>query len=113
MIKEDLARQLRENEEICKRQELEILSLKEDLGKTSNELKTRSKFEKGTMIMNDILSKQRSPHEKSGLRGAFNLPKQFPTPSRFTVNYIFTKPIIASFGGICPLWIQAPDEFIL
>ena len=44
-IEEDLTRQLQEKIEICQRQELKILSLKEDLDKTTTQLKINSKIE--------------------------------------------------------------------
>jgi len=45
-IEEDLTRQLQEKIEICQKQELKILSLKEDLNKAVAQLKTNSKIEK-------------------------------------------------------------------
>ena len=43
-IEEDLTRQLQEKIEICQKKELKILSLKEDLDKTTAQLKTNSKI---------------------------------------------------------------------
>ena len=45
-IEEYLTRQLQEKIEICQKQELKILSLREDLDKTTTQLKTNSKIEK-------------------------------------------------------------------
>ena len=45
-IQENLTRQLQENIEICQKQELKILSLKEYLDKTSTQFNTNSKIEK-------------------------------------------------------------------
>ena len=45
-LEEYLTRQLQEKIEICQKQELKILSLKEDLDKTTALLKTNSKIEK-------------------------------------------------------------------
>ena len=67
IAKKNLASQLQAKDEICQKQNLEIISLKEDLDKASAELKIRVKFEKGTMILDDILSVQRSPKDKYGL----------------------------------------------
>ena len=47
-IEEDLTRQLQEKIEICQKQELKILSLKEDLDKTIAQLKTNLKIEKNS-----------------------------------------------------------------
>ena len=44
-IEEYLTRQLQEKIEICQRQELKILSLKEDLEKTTTQLKINLKIE--------------------------------------------------------------------
>ena len=43
---EDLTRRLQEKIEVCKKQELKILSLKEDSDKTTIQLKTNSKIKK-------------------------------------------------------------------
>ena len=45
-IEEYLTRQLQEKIEICRNQELKILSLREDLEKTTTQLTTNSKIEK-------------------------------------------------------------------
>ena len=45
-IEEDLTRQLQEKIEICQKQELKILSLKEDLDKTTAQLNSNSKIDK-------------------------------------------------------------------
>ena len=45
-IEEDLTKQLQEKLKICQKQELKILSLKEDLDKTTTQLKTNSKIKK-------------------------------------------------------------------
>ena len=45
-IEEYLTRQLQEKIEICQKQELKILSLREELDKTTTQLKTNSKIEK-------------------------------------------------------------------
>ena len=52
--------------EIFQRQEHEILSLK-SLVKENDELITKSKFGKGSMILDHILRHQRSPHDKTGI----------------------------------------------
>ena len=53
-IEEYLTRQLQQKIEICQNQELEILSLKEDLDKTTTQLNTNSK------IPNNIEESKRS-----------------------------------------------------
>ena len=66
-IVEDLTSQLQEKKESCQRKEFEILSLKEDLDKIVSQLETNSKFEKSSMILNDIISCQISPLDETDI----------------------------------------------
>ena len=66
ILEEDLRRQLKMKSEIFQRQEHEILSLK-SLVKVNDELITKSKFGKGSMILDHIFSHQRYPHDRIGI----------------------------------------------
>ena len=63
-LEEYLRRKLNMKVEICPRQEQEIIYLK-ILVKENDELITKSKFGKGSMILDHILSHHRSPHDKT------------------------------------------------
>ena len=65
-FEEYLRRSLNMKVEICERQEQEILSLKH-LVKEHDELITKTKFGKGSMILDHNLIHQRSPHDKTGI----------------------------------------------
>jgi hypothetical protein len=58
---------VKEKEENCKKIEVEIVSLRKELEKTTNQLNRRLKFGKSTEILYDILNCQRSPFIKTGL----------------------------------------------
>jgi hypothetical protein len=64
MIEEVVRNQLKENEENCEKLEGEIVSLRKELEKTTNQLSIRLKFEKSTKILYNILNYQRSPFIK-------------------------------------------------
>jgi hypothetical protein len=55
--------QIKEKENICDKVESEIVSLRKDLEKS----KTQMKFIKGSENLDNILSNQRSPDDKTGL----------------------------------------------
>ena len=65
-LEEDLRRKLNMKVEICERREQEILSLK-SLVKANDKLITKSKFGKGSMILDHILIHQISTHENIGI----------------------------------------------
>jgi hypothetical protein len=65
---EEVARiQLKENEENCKKLEVEIISLRKEPEKTIDQLNRSLKFGKSIEILDNILSFQRSPFINTGL----------------------------------------------
>jgi capsule polysaccharide export protein KpsE/RkpR len=66
-IEEVVRSQLKEKEENCEKLEAEIVSLRKELEKTTNQLSRSLKFGKSTEILDNILSYQRSPFIKTGL----------------------------------------------
>jgi hypothetical protein len=67
MIEEVVRSQLKEKEENCEKLEAEIVSLRKELEKTTDQLSRSLKFGKSTEILDNILSYQRSPFIKTGL----------------------------------------------
>jgi protein subunit release factor B len=67
MIEEVVRSQLKEKEENCEKLEAEIVSLRKELEKTTDQLNRSLKFGKSNEILDNILSYQRSPFIKIGL----------------------------------------------
>jgi hypothetical protein len=66
-IEEVLTNKLKEMEDICHKKEFEIVHLRKELNKTVTQLNTNLKFENSLTVLEDILSIQRSPLDKTGL----------------------------------------------
>jgi hypothetical protein len=66
-IEEVVRIQLKENEQNCKKLEVEIVSLRKELEKTNDQLIRTLKFGKSIEILDNILNFQSSPFIKTGL----------------------------------------------